>query len=388
MRELFIDCSTGVAGDMLAAALLELYPDRAEILNRLNAIGIPDVEFSAETVQKHSVTGTHLKVSYLGVEEEQGDSHGHQHRGIGDIYGIIDALSLPEKVRNDVKSVYEIIAKAESEVHGCEMEHIHFHELGSMDAVADISAVSFMLNDLGIEHITASRICTGFGEVSCAHGILPVPAPATARILMGMPSFAGDVKGEMCTPTGAALIKHFAASFGNQPEMTVAAIGYGMGKKNFEKLSAVRAILGESEERIIEMSCNVDDMSPEAIGFAIDELLRCGAPDAYYVPIGMKKNRPGVILSCLCRESQRDEMVRLIFKHTSTIGIRETVCRRYILKRRSESVMTPYGSVRVKISEGYGAERIKAEYDDLAAIARSENLTLDEISDIVKSQIK
>lgn len=386
MRELFLDCSTGAAGDMLAAALLELYSDRDEIINRLNGIGIPGVEFSAETVFKHSVAGTHLKVSYLGCEEEeQGACEVKHHRGINDIHGIIDTLNLPEKVRNDVKSVYEIIARAESKVHGCEMKDIHFHELGTMDAVADISAVCYMIYDLGAEHITASKMCTGFGEIKCAHGVLPVPAPAAAQILIGIPCFAGEIEGEMCTPTGAALIKYYADAFGEQPDMTVHAVGMGMGKKSFPKLSAVRAVLGESSESIIELSCNVDDMSPEAIGFAIDELLRNGAPDAYYVPIGMKKNRPGVILTCLCRESRRDEMVRLIFKHTSTIGIRETLCRRYILKRREETVVTPYGSVRVKISEGYGTERIKAEYEDLAKIARAQDMSIEEISNEVKA---
>lgn len=384
MRELFIDCSTGLAGDMLCAALLELFDNPNEILEKLNGLGIPDVRFSAESVKKHSVTGTHLKVEYKGLEEEQGKQHHHCHNALTDINKIIDGLSMPEKIKADVKAVYDIVAKAEAQVHGCEMEHIHFHELGSMDAVADISAACFMLDALGVQHVSASPVCTGYGEIKCAHGVLPVPAPATAVILENIPSFAGDMEGELCTPTGAALIKYLAQDYNRAPAMTVQKIGYGMGKKDFPKLSAVRASVGESEESIVELCCNVDDMSPEAIGFAIDELLRHGAPDAYYEAIGMKKNRPGVLLTCLCRESQRDEMVSLIFKNTSTIGIRETLCRRYILKREQQIVTTPYGEVRVKVSEGYGVSRKKAEFDDLARISREEGIALDEIKEIAE----
>ena len=300
-----------------------------------------------------------------------------------EIREIVAGLDVPETVRRDVLAVYQEIAEAEAEVHGTTMEHIHFHELGSMDAIADITAACLILHELRPEHITASPVCTGFGEILCAHGRLSVPAPATARILRSVPSFAGDMEGELCTPTGAALIKHFAQTYSRQPAMTAERIGYGMGKKDFPKLSAVRAVLGSVEETIVELSCNVDDMSPEAVGFAIEELLRLGAPDAYYTPIGMKKNRPGVILTCLCREDQRDEMVRALFRHTTTLGIRETLCRRYVLRRAERMVETPYGPVRVKRSEGYGVERAKAEFDDLRRIAREADLTLDEARELL-----
>lgn len=383
MRELFINCSAGAAGDMLSAALLELFDDREKMLSELNSLGIPDVEYSAEKVCRNSVTGTHLTVKYRGCEETQGASHAHS-RSVTDIDKIISSLNMSEKLRGDVRAVYRIIAAAEAEVHGCETEYIHFHELGSMDAIADISAACYMVDALGVQHVTASPVCTGYGEIKCAHGILPVPAPATALILKDVPSFAGDMEGELCTPTGAALIKHLADSFSQAPAMTVRKLGCGMGTKEFPKLSAVRASLGESEETIVELCCNVDDMSPEAIGFAIDELLRNGAPDAYYEAIGMKKNRPGVLLTCLCREEQRDKMVGLIFKHTSTLGIRETLCRRYVLKRGEKTVATPYGAVRVKCSEGYGVSRKKAEYDDLARLARENDVSINEIKSIAE----
>ena len=389
MRALFLDVSAGAAGDMLSAALLELCQDRDAMLARLNAAKIPGVTFFAQRVEKHGVVGTHLTVLFRGEEEEQGvpgahpHHHAHAHRGMFEIREIVAGLDVPETVRRDVLAVYQEIAEAEAEVHGTTMEHIHFHELGSMDAIADITAACLILHELRPEHITASPVCTGFGEILCAHGRLPVPAPATARILRGVPSFAGDMEGELCTPTGAALIKHFAQSYSRQPAMTAERIGYGMGKKDFPKLSAVRAVLGSVEETIVELSCNVDDMSPEAVGFAIEELLRLGAPDAYYTPIGMKKNRPGVILTCLCREDQRDEMVRALFRHTTTLGIRETLCRRYVLRRAERTIETPYGPVRVKRSEGYGVEREKAEFDDLRRIAREADLTLDEARELL-----
>ena len=389
MRALFLDVSAGAAGDMLSAALLELCQDRDAMLARLKAAKIPGVTFSAQRVEKHGVVGTHLTVLFRGEEEEQGvpdahpHHHAHVHRGMFEIREIVAGLDVPETVRRDVLAVYQEIAEAEAEVHGTTMEHIHFHELGSMDAIADITAACLILHELRPEHITASPVCTGFGEILCAHGRLSVPAPATARILRSVPSFAGDMEGELCTPTGAALIKHFAQTYSRQPAMTAERIGYGMGKKDFPKLSAVRAVLGSVEETIVELSCNVDDMSPEAVGFAIEELLRLGAPDAYYTPIGMKKNRPGVILTCLCREDQRDEMVRALFRHTTTLGIRETLCRRYVLRRAERMVETPYGPVRVKRSEGYGVEREKAEFDDLRRIAREADLTLDEARELL-----
>lgn len=249
MRELFIDCSRGLAGDMLSAALLELCPDREEMLRKLNAASIPEVRFDVAKVRSYSISGTHMSVTYRGREEEpgcQGAHHEHHHRHLFDIRQIVEKLSMSESVKAHVLAVYELIAQAEATVHGEPMEHIHFHELGSMDAVADISAVCMMIEELGVEHITATPVCTGFGSVRCAHGILPVPAPATALLLEGIPSFAGDLEGELCTPTGTALVKHFADSFGQQPLMTVSAIGYGIGKKDFGRLSCVRASLGES----------------------------------------------------------------------------------------------------------------------------------------------
>ena len=388
MRELYLDCSMGAAGDMLAGALLELFPDSAAILAELNALGIPGVVFSAEKISSHGIGCTHFKVSFNGQEEHRGEGgrhehshheHGHHHHSLADIFSVVDTLPLSPQTGAKIKEVYEKIARAEAEVHGREMTNIHFHELGTMDALADITAVCLMMEKLSPERVTCSPVCTGYGTVSCAHGLLPVPAPATALLLRGVPVFPGEIPCEMCTPTGAALLTCFAGSFDTMPAMTTRAVGYGAGSKEFERLNCVRALLGESGEQVVELCCNVDDMTPEDIGFAIDSFLKAGALDAGYICMGMKKNRPGVVLSCLCREEQRDEMVALFFKNTSTIGIRESLCRRYVLKRENRVVQTPYGQVRVKYSSGYGAEKWKAEFDDLARISHDTGLSLEEV---------
>ena len=386
MKLLHLDVSTGAAGDMLSAALLELFEDRAAALARLNDMGIPGVAFSAEPVTKHSLAGTHLRVRFRGEEEgHERAQHDHtHHRHLADVAEIIAGLNLPEEVKRDALAVYRSVAAAESAVHGEPVDEVHFHELGMMDAIADVCAACLLTHLLGVERVTATRVCTGFGTVRCAHGLLPVPAPATARLLEGLPCFAGTMEGELCTPTGAALVRHLAQDYGPLPPMRMIRTGVGMGMKDFPALSAVRTFLGEAEETILELSCNVDDMSPEAVGFAIEELLRLGAPDAYYTPIGMKKNRPGVILTCLCRAEQRDEMVRAMFRHTTTLGIRETLCRRYVLRRAERTEQTPYGPVRVKRSEGYGVEREKAEYEDLRRIARDADLTLEEARKLIR----
>ena len=380
MRELFIDASRGLAGDMLCAALLELFDDPTEMLVRLNSLGIPDVEYRLEKTSSYSIAGSRLHVEYLGAEEGRSEPH-LRHRSLDDIEEIIDTLFLPDASKDKVRAVYHAIAEAEAKVHGTVYSLVHFHELGAMDAVADISAACYLLNALQVDRVTVSPVCTGYGSVQAAHGILPVPAPATARLLERIPCFAGDIEGELCTPTGAALVGHLADGFGQMPAMTPIAEGYGLGQKDFGQFSCVRAVLGETEESIVELCCNVDDMSPEAVAFAIEELHRGGAVDAWYEPIGMKKNRPGLLLCCLCREERRDEIVRLVFKHTSTIGIRESLCRRYVLKRKEEIVTTPFGPIRRKTSSGYGVERSKFEYDDLARTAREQDLSLSELEE-------
>ena len=419
MRTIYLDCGMGAAGDMLMAALLELCPEKKEeFLGKMNGLGLPGVKVEAEPAVKCGITGTHMNVTVFGEEEESEDvhdhghahthsheacesiaadglhSHVHSHDGHGHshhhhhhstmagIASIIDGLDIPAPVKEDMKAVYALIAEAESHAHGMPVDQIHFHEVGTMDAVADIAGVCLLFHELGADEIIASPVHVGSGHVHCAHGILPVPAPATAHILQGIPVYSTQVQGELCTPTGAALLKHFVKEFREMPVMTTSKIGYGMGKKDFERANCVRAFLGDTAEtgdEIAELSCNLDDMTAEAIGFAEEALFEAGALEVYTIPVGMKKSRPGILLTCMCRREDEEKMVELLFRHTTTLGVREHISRRFTLKRREETVETAYGPVRKKISQGHGVTRAKLEYEDLAAIAKKAGRPLEEI---------
>lgn len=408
MKTLYLDCGMGAAGDMLTAALLELLPDPDGFVDEFNALGIPGVQYRREASVKCGITGTHMSVTVNGVEEsdhahahhhdhehthehEHTNEHEHtphQHSSLHRIRHIISGLHLPEAVQHNAKAVYGLIAEAESRAHNVPVTEIHFHEVGTMDAVADVVAVCLLMDRLAPERVIVSPIHVGSGHVHCAHGILPVPAPATAYILQGLPIYGGSVKGELCTPTGAALLKHFATEFGEMPVMRVGAIGYGMGKKDFPAANCVRSMLGEAGESshtVCQLSCNVDDMTAEAISFSMDRLFDAGALEVYTTPAGMKKSRPGTLICALCPEAAREAVVEAMLRHTTTIGIRESLCRRYVLERHIESIETPYGVVRRKDSCGYGVTRSKYEYDDLARIAEERRISLSEVAALVEA---
>ncbi len=479
MKTLYFDCGMGAAGDMLMASLYEICPDKAGFLKTMNAMGLPGLSVEAEPAVKCGITGTHMKVTIHGEEEESVDvdlqehvhdhaehhehannhhEHCHDHEAAGNhhhhetevhhhemaadmadnthihaydhdhqpdhdhhdehdfhhththeethteehsghphhhhasmagISHIIEHLNLPDEVKKDVVAVYHLIAEAESHVHGKTVEEIHFHEVGTADAIADIAGVCLLMHMIAPQKVIASPIHVGSGNVHCAHGILPVPAPAAAFILQGLPIYSGVIKGELCTPTGAALLKHFVTEFKEMPVMRTLAIGYGMGKKDFERANCVRVLLGETEEtgsEVAELSCNLDDMTPEALGFVQEILFAAGALEVYTIPIGMKKSRPGILLTCMCRCNDKEKMVSLIFKHTTTLGIRESISKRYTLTRTMKEHETPYGVVREKVSEGYGVVRGKLEYEDLAKIAREQGMSLEEVKALVENE--
>ncbi len=422
MKTLYLDCGMGAAGDMLSAALLELMPDRQAVLDELNTIGIPQVRYKAEASIKCGITGTHMTVLINGEEEgpadsheeghvhgghdhhehhenlEHSDGHGHhehhdhgvEHRTMKDIEAVVNALKVPETVRKNVIKVYGLIAEAESHVHDRPVTEVHFHELGAFDAIADVTAVCLMLDRLSPDRIVASPVHVGSGKVRCAHGILPVPAPATALILKGIPIYGGDIQGELCTPTGAALLKHFADEFGKMPVMSVDAIGYGMGKKDFPAANCVRAMLGNEERRgneiRYEISANVDDMTGEQVGFAAERIFEAGAADVFTLQAGMKKGRPGILISAICDSEARKAVIEAFFKYTSTIGVREKELTRYVLDRTVYTRETPYGPLRVKRSEGYGVTREKPEYDDLARIALEKGISVAEAAELTSEQ--
>lgn len=370
----------GVAGDMLSAALLELFDKPDDVITKLNSIAPEGVSVSAEKTQKCGITGTQMHVVINGEEEGHGSHHEHEHHhhhaSMEHIAGIINGMDIPDGVKTDALSVYKLIADAESKAHGMPVSEIHFHEVGTLDAIMDVTSVCYMIHELAPDAIYASPVRTGFGEVKCAHGIMPVPAPATAYLLEGIPTYAGDIEGEMCTPTGAALIRYFSQKFCERPLMAVDKTGYGMGHKDFKAANCVRVFLVERTEssdqtdQVVELKCNLDDMTGEQIGYAMSKLFEAGALDVFTTAIGMKKNRPGILLTVLCRPSGRESIIPQIFKHTTTIGIREALCNRYILKRTETA---DENGVRTKTSTGYGVTRKKSEFDDLARLADKNN---------------
>ena len=429
MRALYLDLGMGIAGDMFSAALFDLLNEdqKQEYLKTVNSLGLDGVRVSAETVSSSGICGVHMRVLVHGQEEAgqdlhekdqeidrheghqlaqgtdqhedcqpetdrkgerlleyrtHGSEHSHTHHGIGEIHHIVAGFDISEEVKSHILAIYGEIAKAESAVHGMPVEEIHFHEVGSLDAIVDVTSACLLMDMLAADRVTASPVRVGYGQVRAAHGLLPVPAPATALLLRGLPVYAGQIEGELCTPTGAAIIRHFVRDFGPMPAMRLSEIGYGIGGKKYTSLNAVRAFLGETDregDRICELTCNLDDMTAERLGFAMDRLYAAGAAEVYMVPATMKKSRPGVVLVVLCQEEQRQALVESIFKYTTTLGIRESIQQRYILGRRIETVDTDLGPIRKKLASGYGVNRAKYEYDDLARIARERSCSIEDV---------
>lgn len=392
MNTLYFDCSMGAAGDMLTSALIDLFEDKQSILDQLNSFGIEDVKYELEESEKCGIKGSHIRV-YVHGEEEHEHHHNHEHEHthhhhyhLSDIEHIVSELNISDKVKRDVINVYSIIANAESSVHGISVNEIHFHEVGNKDAIADVTAVCYLIDKLGVDSIFASPVHVGSGTVKCAHGILPVPAPATALILNDVPMYGGRIQGELCTPTGAALLKYFVKNFGDMPVLKTTAIGYGMGNKDFEVANCIRAMLAQTDDsinRMVEFTFNVDDMTGEQQGCAINKILEAGAVDVYMTPIYMKKNRPGTLFTVTCSQDVKEEVLKTIFKYTTTIGLKETIKNRYILNRSTKTINTPLGDVREKEVSGYGVNRSKYEYDDLLAISEKLGKSLEEAEEYV-----
>ena len=414
MKTLYLECNMGAAGDMLMAALYELLdPDaRAAFVARMNDLGLAGVAVQPRPAATCGIAGTHMAVTVHGEEEappaahghphdhehdhdhehnhdhehghghehghdhDHGHDHGHSHHHAtpGQIAGLIDRLPLPAEVRAAARAVYDDIARAEAKAHGCAVGDVHYHEVGALDAVADVAGVCYALHLLRPDHIVVSPVHVGSGTVRCAHGIMPVPAPATANLLTGVPIYGGSVRGELCTPTGAALLTHFAQSFGPMPVMTAQAVGVGIGTKTFEQANCVRAFLGETVDEtngeIVELVCNIDDMTPEALAFASARLLDLGALDVYTVPGTMKKGRPGHVLTVLCDPAMEEQMARAVLRETATNGLRARRWGKYFLTPGRETADTPFGPIRIKTAQGWGISHRKPEYDDVAAAAR------------------
>ena len=324
-------------------------------------------------------------------EHEHG--HHHHHATPGHIAAVIDGLNLPDAVKQHARAVYDAIAQAEAKAHGCPVGDVHYHEVGALDAVADVTGVCYAMYLLGVDRVVVSPIHVGSGTVRCAHGVMPVPAPATANLLAGVPVYGGSVQGELCTPTGAALLTHFADAFEKMPVMRTQKVGIGIGTKQFEEqANCVRAFLGETEAQtngtITELVCNLDDMTAEALALACEQLLAAGALDVYTVPGTMKKGRAGQVLTVLCEDKDTAHMAEQVLALTTTNGLRVRRCEKYFLQPSAREVSTAWGKVRVKVAEGFGITHVKPEFEDVAAIARKNGLSYDTVAQAVRRALK
>ncbi|MFP3154401.1 nickel pincer cofactor biosynthesis protein LarC [Lachnospiraceae bacterium ZAX-1] len=489
MKQLYIECNMGAAGDMLMGALFELLDTQkqTDFLEKMNTLPLSDISLTTDRVQKCGIYGTKMNVFFKGkieehsnegelhthahshahegephthayshekelqhshfhegelhthsheeelhthshVHEEENHTHAHSHKeephshemelhshsheeiphshtherephthahgSYLDILAITQKLAIPEQVKANFCAVYKLIGNAEAKAHHTDLDHIHFHEVGTMDAIADVLGCCLLFHELQADFITVSPIHVGSGTVHCAHGILPVPAPAVVEILQGTPIYSSNIQGELCTPTGAAILKHFANKFSPMPDMILEKAGYGMGTKNFPIANCVRTFYGtassridvpsikesytegsnQKEPHILEISCNLDDMTPEAIAYTMDLLLEQGALDVFCTPTTMKKSRPGILLTCLCPIKDEPTIGNLLLAHTTTRGIRIKECRRQTLHCEFETVSTIYGTIPIKISSGYGITKYKPEYEDVAKAAKQYHL--------------
>lgn len=394
MKTLYIECNAGASGDMFLGALADLLDDPTEVCTLIEGLGIPGISCKISKAEKSMITGSRVEIDVDGIDE--GDTaevrRHHRHHALGEVREVIRGLNAPENVIDDALSIYDTIAEAESRIHGKPVNEVHFHEVGALDAIADVVGACLLVDRIGADRIVASPLRTGYGEIECAHGRIPVPAPATSCIITGMPVFAGDVEGEFTTPTGAAIVKHFADAYGPLPDMTIEGCGYGIGKKDMPIANMMRAFVGtdgapateEGLPLVSELSCEIDDMVPEDLGGVADVLVSAGALDAFVTPVFMKKGRPGYLLTCVCRPDEEEDLARIILTYTTTIGIRAKRMHRYEMQSTFSHYMTDFGDVRVKVSEGFGIRKWKPEHADLAHCAEMNDIPITEVRSAVK----
>lgn len=367
MKKVYFECNMGAAGDMLCGALLDTVDKnkRAEIVEKINSVGFPNAKISAVDDIKRGLRGTKFNVDVTTTNI-------HSHSSISEIFEVINTLNVDENIKVDAKSIYKIIADAESAAHGISVADVHLHEVGMIDAIVDIVSFCFIKKELEIDKIYASPITVGYGSVKTAHGIMNVPAPATAAVLADVPIKGGDIEGELCTPTGAAILKYFCTDFSVLGDFEYDCVGVGNGTKDFERANCVRAFVGDCDsDDVCELRCQVDDMTGEEMGYALNKFISLGALDAYVQNIVMKKSRPAFLLTVIVNRIDKSLFIRQIFKHTTTLGVRVLECERYRLSRE----ITEKGGVSIKRSLGFGAEKIKIEYDDIAKFADENNLS-------------
>ncbi|HVA00192.1 MAG TPA: nickel pincer cofactor biosynthesis protein LarC [Terriglobia bacterium] len=384
MRLAYLDCSSGISGDMFLAALLDAGVEFARLQEELKKLPLGTYEFTQSRVMRRGLAGNHVEIEVPGKQP---------HRHLSHIEALIGGAPIPEPVKQTALRIFRRLGEVEARLHNVSVEKIHFHEVGAVDAILDIVGVCLGFDLLGNPELTCSPLNVGGGRVEAAHGSLPVPAPATAELLKGIPIYSSGVEGELVTPTGAALVAELASSFGPMPRMIVEKIGYGAGTKDFPSHpNLARLFVGEStdvmksspgaagDEMVSVIEANVDDMSPQLYGYLAEKALAAGALDVTCTSVQMKKNRPGLLLTVLSRLEACDALADLLFEQTTTIGVRIYEARRKILERELVTVETPYGPVRVKVARRNGKEMNAApEFEDCRWLAEEKSVPLKEV---------
>jgi pyridinium-3,5-bisthiocarboxylic acid mononucleotide nickel chelatase len=389
MTLLYFDCFSGAAGDMILGSLIDAGVPLEEVRRALGTLAIdPDVIWT-ERVNRAGVAATKFC-----VKGQDGGPESHPHRHLKGVYSLIDGSALTGAGKARAKELFERIGRAEAEIHGTSMEKVHLHEVGALDSIIDIVGSVFALEYLGADEIVSSPLNVGSGTVRAAHGVYPVPAPATLRLLEGAPIYAGEQQAELVTPTGALLVSSYAKAYGPVPSMRVRKIGYGAGTRDFKETpNVLRVLLGEPDSAamlhghggadahtVVVMECEIDDMNPQIFGLLMDRLLEAGALDVFYTPVQMKKNRPGTLLTVIAPPARREQLAGIVFTETTTIGLRYREMTRECLERESVTVDTPLGAVRIKVARrGGDVVNASPEFDDCARIATERGVPLKDV---------
>lgn len=389
MKILYLDCPTGISGDMFLASLIDMGVSRRMLVSELKKLPVPASEINIRVGRavRHSITGTtfHVKVKET-----------HHHRTFGDIKKLISKSSLEPAVKVLATEIFALIAGAEAKVHGIEVDKVHFHEVGAMDSIIDIVGAAIAFTSLKVDTVYASPIPLGSGTARTMHGVIPVPAPATLEILKGVPTASSSIPFELTTPTGAAIVKKLAAGYGPFPAMVVEKTGYGAGKKDFrEAANMLRAVTGTSAgdqvrvsgaDTMVVLETNIDDMTPQVASYLMERLFEAGAAEVFFTPVQMKKSRPGILLTTIAAEENKQEILDIIFTESTSIGVRSYRVERHCLERKKIKVRTPYGMVGVKVSSFAGrVVNRQPEYEDARAIAVKKDVPISEVLEAAKA---
>jgi uncharacterized protein (TIGR00299 family) protein len=380
MRTLYLDCIGGIAGDMMLAALIEVGVPESALRDALQSLNLSGWEWHSERVEVEAVQARRVQIR---VVEEQ------PHRHLSDVLAIIEDAPLSERVRQNASLVFRKLAEAEATVHNTTPERVHFHEVGAVDAILDVVGCCWALEYLGVERIVCSPLPMGRGFAHAAHGTLPLPAPAVVELLRGIPTYGIPIEGETVTPTGAALAVALSHAFGQQPPMRWEAVGYGAGTAVRPLPNLLRLFLGEAYaslsaqgtwQSIVQIETNLDDATPELLGYLMEQAMEQGALDIFFTPVQMKKNRPGVLVTLLASPERAEPLMNLLLTETPTLGVRYMLLNRRCLERTIHTVQTPWGAVRLKVArEGERVLHLAPEYDDCARIARAHGVPLQQV---------